>query len=56
MAKSEWAKTSREAELEEMVAVLRQALEKAPARWVIQHHLYDAWVRDQRDPVLAVTK
>jgi hypothetical protein len=52
----EKATTTREAELEEMVTLLRRTLEQAPLPQVIQHHGYQAWFRDQRDPALAVTR
>lgn len=44
------------AELEEMVAVLRQALQQAPARHLVEHPGYDRWFKDVREPALEVTK
>lgn len=56
MAKTETeTRTGREAELEEMVAVLRQALEQAPPPHVVQHEGHRRWWLDVRDPALQVT-
>jgi hypothetical protein len=44
------------AELREQIRRLRAALAAAPARWVIQHHGYDAWILGVRDPVLKETE
>jgi len=45
-----------ETKLLEMIVVLRDALQRAPERYVVQHHGYDQWYLGARTEALELTK